>query len=148
VLSDLLLFSTSATQPSFTVSAMHLCSLLLLRFILCMPCPFYAPFLFCAFQLLHSASFYTPESLVISPPISSLFSILMVSVHLVHPICVILLHALLHRHCSPHPDLFSHSSLPQLHYLEHQHTLSVLHVLLVSSTLPDHHSNSSASLSG
>jgi hypothetical protein len=50
----------------------------------CAPCPFYAPFLFCAFQLLHSVSFYTPQSLS-TPPISSLFCILIVSVHLVHP---------------------------------------------------------------
>jgi hypothetical protein len=85
-LSDLLLFSTSAPQPSFTVSSMHLCSLLLLRFMLCVPCPFYAPFLFCAFQLLHSASFYTPESLSTTALISSLFYILIVSVHLVHPL--------------------------------------------------------------
>jgi hypothetical protein len=66
----------------------------LLPFMLCMPCPFYAPFLFCAFQLLHSASFYTPESLSTAAPISSLFCILIVSVYVVHAICAILLHAL------------------------------------------------------
>jgi hypothetical protein len=52
---------------------------------LCGPCPFNAPFLFFAFQLLHSASFYTPESFS-TTPISSLFCILIVSVHLVHAI--------------------------------------------------------------
>ena len=45
----------------------------LLPFMLCAPCPFYAPFVFCAFQLLHSAFFYTPESPSTSP---NLFSIL------------------------------------------------------------------------
>jgi hypothetical protein len=66
----------------------------LLPFMLYMPCPFYAPFLLCAFQLLHSASFYTLESLSTVAPISSLFCILIVYVHLVHAICAILLHAL------------------------------------------------------
>jgi hypothetical protein len=108
---DLLFFSTSAPQPSFIVSVMHLCSLLLLCFMLCAPCPIYAPFLFCAFQLLHSTSFYTPESLSTTTTISSLFCILIVSVHLVHAICAMLLHA-----------------------------------LPMSSALPDHHCNSSASL--
>jgi hypothetical protein len=110
-LSDLLFFSTSAPQPSFTVSVMHLCSLLLLRFMLCAPCPIYAPFLFCAFQLLHSASFYTPVILSTTTPISSLFYIFMLSVHLLHPLFTMLLHA-----------------------------------LPMSSALPDHHCNSSASL--
>ena len=95
-LSDLLFFSTSAPQPSFTVSVMHLCSLLLLRFMLSIPCPFYTPFLFCAFQLLHSASFYTPESLSIAATISSLFHIFILSVHLLCPPCTMPLHALHH----------------------------------------------------
>jgi hypothetical protein len=60
------------------------------------PCPFYAPFLFCVFQLLHTTSFYTHESLSTTALISSLFYILLVSVHLVHAICTMLLHAL-HR---------------------------------------------------
>jgi hypothetical protein len=77
---------------------------------LCAPCPFYAPFLFCAFQLLHSASFYTPESLS-TIPISSLFCVFILSVHLLHPLFTMLLHA-----------------------------------LPMSSALPDHHCNSSASL--
>jgi hypothetical protein len=111
VLSDLLIFSTSAPQPSFTISPMHLCSLLLLCFMLCVPCPFYAPFLFYAFQLLHSASFYTPESLSTTPPISSLFNIFILSVHLLHPLFTMLLHA-----------------------------------LLMSSALPNHHHNASTSL--
>jgi hypothetical protein len=58
----------------------------LLPFMLCAPCPFNAPFLFCTFQLLHSASFYTPESCSTATPISSLFCIHIVSVHLVHAI--------------------------------------------------------------
>jgi len=49
-------------------------------------------------------------------------------------------------HYSPHRDLHFHSTLPQLHYLEHQNILSFMHVLLVSSPLLDHHCNSSASL--
>jgi hypothetical protein len=110
VLSDLLLFSTSAPQPSFTVSVMNLCSFLLLHFMLCVPCPFYAPFLFCAFKLLHSISFSTPESFSTA---SNLLSILPLYpyVPLVHILSTILLHA-----------------LPML------------------SVIPDHHSNSSASL--
>jgi hypothetical protein len=32
------------------------------------PCPFNAPFLFSVFQLLHTASFYTPESLSTTTP--------------------------------------------------------------------------------
>jgi hypothetical protein len=88
-LSDLLLFSTSAPQPSFSVSVMHLCSLLLLHFMLCAPCPIYAPFLFCAFHLLHSASFYTPQSLSTTTSISSLFCVficILLSMHLLHPL--------------------------------------------------------------
>ena len=66
----------------------------LLPFMLYAPCSFNAPFLFCVFQLLHTASFYTPKSLSTVALISSLFCILIVSVHLVHAICVMLLHAL------------------------------------------------------
>jgi hypothetical protein len=83
-LSDLLFFSTIAPQPSFTVLVIHLCSLLLLRFMLCVPYPTYAPFLFYAFQLLHSSPFYTPKSHLTTSPISSLFCIIIVSVHLMH----------------------------------------------------------------
>jgi hypothetical protein len=108
---DLLFFSTRASQPSFTVSVIHLCSLLLLTFMLCAPYPIYAPFLFCAFQLLHSTSFYTPKSLSPAFFISSLFCILIVFVHLVHAMCAMLLHP-----------------------------------LPMSSSLPDHCCNSSASL--
>jgi hypothetical protein len=49
-------------------------------------------------------------------------------------------------HCSSFWDVHCHSTLPQLHSLEHQHALLVLHVLLMLSPLPDHHHNSSASL--
>jgi hypothetical protein len=77
---------------------LHTCLVLsiLMPFMLCAPCSFNAPFLFCVFQLLHIASFYMPESLSTTTLISSLFCILLVSVHLVHAICAMLLHAL-HR---------------------------------------------------
>jgi hypothetical protein len=140
----------SATLPCSVCLTifLHTCLALsvLLPFMLYAPCPFNAPFLFCVFQLLHTASFYMPESLSTATLISSLFCILIVSVHLVHAICAILLHALTLCHCSPHRDIHCHSTLPPLHSLEHQHTLFVLHVLLMSSPLPDHHGNSSASL--
>jgi hypothetical protein len=67
----------------------------LLPFMLSAPCPFNAPFLFCAFLLLFSASFFTPQSHpTTTTPISSLFCILIVFVLLVHAICTKLLHAL------------------------------------------------------
>jgi hypothetical protein len=50
------------------------------------------------------------------------------------------------RHCSLHQDVHCHSTLPPLHSVENQHSLSGLHVLLVSSPLPDHHGNSSSFL--
>jgi hypothetical protein len=144
VLSDLLFFSTSAPQPSFTVSVMHLCSLLLLCFMLCAPCPFYALFLFYAFQLLHSTSFYTPESLSTTATITSFFyipSLCAPSASYMHNSSA----PSTHCHCFSHQDVHS---TPHCHCfpLEHQHPLSVLHVLLVSSPLLDHHGNSSAFL--
>jgi hypothetical protein len=66
----------------------------LFPFMLYAPCPFNTPFLFCVFQLLHTASFYMPGSLSKTTLISSLFFILIVCVHLVHAICAIHLHAL------------------------------------------------------
>jgi hypothetical protein len=66
VLYDLLLFSTSAPQPSFTISAMHLCSLLLLHFMLCILFLFSELRLFCVFQLLPTTS--------ISPCVIPLYS--------------------------------------------------------------------------
>jgi hypothetical protein len=65
-----------------------------LPFMLYTPCPFHAPFLFCVFQLLHTASFYMPQSLSTVTTLSSLFCILIVFVHLVHSIYTMLLHAL------------------------------------------------------
>jgi formate-dependent nitrite reductase membrane component NrfD len=50
------------------------------------------------------SSFYTPESLSIIAPISSLFCLLIVSVHLVHPLCAMLLHSL-HVECSAFSSL-------------------------------------------
>jgi hypothetical protein len=65
----------------------HLLTLsILIPFMLCVPCPFNAPFLFCAFQQLHSTSFYTLESCSTAQPISSLFCIHIVSLNLVHAI--------------------------------------------------------------
>jgi hypothetical protein len=88
----------SATLPCSVCLTvfLHTCLLLsvLLPFMLCVPCPFNAPFLFCVFQLLHTASFYTSESLSIITHISSLFCLPQVSVHLVHAICRMILHAL------------------------------------------------------
>ena len=67
----------SATLPCFSCLTvfLHTCLALsvLLRVMLCALCPFNAPFLFYVFQLLHTASFYTPESLSTTP---NLFSVL------------------------------------------------------------------------
>jgi hypothetical protein len=135
VLSDLLIFSTSAPQPYFTVSAMHLCSFLLLCFMLCVPCPFYE------FQLLHSASLYTPESLSTTPPISSLFIIFILSVHLLHPLFTMLLHALLVLSALPNHH---HNSLASLVVKPmHSSSLSVMPRFLSLSSS----SKSSSSLS-
>jgi hypothetical protein len=74
-----------------------------------------------------------------------IFCIIIISMHL------LLLYAPSYSMLLP-PPLFTssrcslHSPLPPLHPLEHQHTLVVLHVLLVSSPLPHHHHNSSAFL--
>jgi hypothetical protein len=54
-LSDIFLFSTSAPQPYFTVSTMHLCSFLLLGFMLCILFSFSELHLFCVFHLLLTA---------------------------------------------------------------------------------------------
>jgi hypothetical protein len=93
--------------------AAHILALsVLLPFMLCAPSPFNAPFLFSVFQLLH-----TPPSTRLNHSqqqqhsISSLFFILIVSVHLLHALSTMFLHA-----------------------------------LTMSSALPDHHCNSSASL--
>jgi hypothetical protein len=81
----------SATLPCSVCLTvfLHTCLALsfLFPFMLCAPCPFNAPFFFCVFQLLHTASFYMPKSLSTTTLISSLFFILIVSVHLVHTIC-------------------------------------------------------------
>jgi hypothetical protein len=126
---------------------LHTCLALsvLLPFMFYASCPFNAPFLFCVFQLLHTASFYTPESLSTTTPIPSLFCVFILSVHLIF----------LHAHCLcmlfTVPQFFSLGYSLPLHIattspLKHQHTLSILHVLLVSIPLPDHHHNSSSFL--
>jgi hypothetical protein len=67
----------------------------LLPFVLSAPCPFNAPFPFCTFILLCSASFFPPQShSTTTTQISSLFCILIVFVLLVHAICTKLPHAL------------------------------------------------------
>jgi hypothetical protein len=117
----------------------------LLPFMLYVPCPFNALFPFYAFLLLRSVSFFTPQSHPTSTTqISSLFYILLVSLLLVHAICTSLLHALPLPFFSTLGCLLAlpsaNSSLPPAS------PHSVLHLLLMSSTLPDHHCNSSASL--
>jgi hypothetical protein len=117
-----------------------------LPFILCVPCPFNAPFLFCAFWLLHSASFNTHKSLSTTTPISSLFCIFILFVHLIHPPCIVPLHAL-QRAIVLFIELFTPTSIfSLLRSIKRQHTLFVLHVLLVSSPLPHHYGNSSSFL--
>jgi hypothetical protein len=84
----------------------------LLPFMLSTPCPFNAPFPFCTFLLLRSASFFTPQShSTTTTSISSLFCILIVSMLIVHEICTKLLHDL-PLPCSPLLGLFSHFPLP------------------------------------
>jgi hypothetical protein len=86
------------------------CTLLALSvlfpFMLSVPCPFNAPFPFCTFLLLRSASFFTPQSHSTTTTISSLFNILILSVHLVHAICFLLLHSLTPQY-PPHRGVFS-----------------------------------------
>ena len=84
----------------------------LLPFMLSMPCPFNAPFPFCTFLLLCSASFFTPQShSTTATPISSLFCILIVSVLLVHAVCIKLLHPLPILSALPHHHANSSASL-------------------------------------
>jgi hypothetical protein len=86
----------------------------LLPFMLSAPYPFNAPFLYCAFLLLRSASLHTPEfSCTATTLISSLFHILIVSVLFVHAIFAMPLHA----HSTPissTSESFLHFTLPQL----------------------------------
>ena len=72
----------------------------LLPFVLCVPFPFNAPFVFCPIQLLHSTSFFIDPSLTTTiTSISSLFPILILPMHLVHPLYAMVLHSL-HVKCS------------------------------------------------
>jgi hypothetical protein len=117
----------------------------LLPFMLSTPCPFNAPFPFCTFLLLRSASFFTPQSHPTTTPRSLIFCIPIVSVLLVHAICAKLLHALTLSQSSPSGCLLAlHSATTFL--TPASTALSILHFLLMLSTLPDHHCNSSASL--
>jgi hypothetical protein len=118
----------------------------LLPFMLYAPCPFNAPFLFCAFWRLHSASFHVHKSLSTTTPISSLFCVFILSMHLLRPPCTVPLHAL-QRATILFIGLFTATSIfSLLCFLKNQHTLSVLHVLLVSSPLPHQHGNFSSFL--
>jgi hypothetical protein len=77
--------------------------------------------------------------------LSSFFSILIVSVHHVHAMCNPSA-CTSPLHVPPHRDLEYHSSFPPLHFLDHPPPLSILHALFMSSAMPDHHCDSSASL--
>jgi hypothetical protein len=118
------------------------CTLLVLSvflpFMLSVSCPFNAPFPFYTFLLLHSSSFFTPQSHSTTTPISSLFNILILSVHLLHAICFSLLHPLL-------PNLIHIRVFFPL-YSSHLLYFTFLHLLLIVSALLDHHGNSLASL--
>jgi hypothetical protein len=120
---------------------------ILLPFMLSAPCPFNAPFPFYTFMLLCSHSFFTPQSHSTTTPIYSFFNIIILSVHLLHAIFFSLLHPLPPQ-STPHWGVFFfHFPLPQLsHLLCAMLSLSILHLLLIVSALPDHHGNSLASL--
>lgn len=76
---------------------------ILLPFMLSMPYPFNATFLYCAFLLLCSASLHTPQfSCTTTTPISSLFHIIIVSVLFVHAIFTMPLHA----HSTPNSSTY------------------------------------------
>jgi hypothetical protein len=141
--SNLLLFSTSTFHPSFTVSAMHLCSFLLPRFMLCVLFWFYELRLFYLFHLLPTACYF-PRVIPLHNNLHHL------SVMNIYTICETYSSSMHSAstcssscHGSTHAVVHCHSTSPPLNSLEHEHTLSVLHVILVSSPLPDHHGNSS-----
>jgi hypothetical protein len=125
----LIFSSVSACTPrlSLLLTDMHLCS-----------------FSSSMLQLLHLMLLHACITHNNNILLCSAFSFIHV-VHLLHPstqcFCM-----LIHNHRSPSSDIRCNSSLPQLHFLEPQHPLSVLHVLCVSKPLPDHHHHSSASL--
>jgi hypothetical protein len=104
----------SATLRYFVCISVF-CTLLalfvLFPFVLSAPCPFNAPFLFYTFLLLHSTSFFTPQSHPTTTSISSLFNIFIVSVHLVHEICFFLFHPL---HIGVFSPLHSSTTIPSL----------------------------------
>jgi hypothetical protein len=137
--------STLCCSVCISVFCTLLALSVLFPFMLSVPCPFNAPFPFYTFLLLRSTSFFTPQSHPTTTPISSLFNILVVFVHLVHAIFSLLFHPL--PTISSTSGCFLHFTLPQLsHLLCAILSLSVLHLLLIVSALPDHHGNSSASL--
>jgi hypothetical protein len=90
-----------------------------------------------------------PPSSLVNPTqqqhlISSLFCILIVSVHLVH--AILPCSASSHNPNSPHRGVFSTSLFHNYPFTMCHTVSSVLHLLLIVSALPDHHGNSSASL--
>ena len=104
---------------------------ILLPFMLSAPCPFNAPFPFCAFLLLRSASFFTPQTHSTTAPLSSLFNILILSMHLMHAISFFLLHSL-PPPISSTSGCFLYFNIPQLSQLLcAMFSHSVLHLLLI-----------------
>jgi hypothetical protein len=86
----------SALPASLSSCTLCLALSILFPFILSVPFPFHAPFLFSIFQLLHTTSFYMPKSLSTTTPISSLFGVFILSMHLLHPPCTMPMHSLQH----------------------------------------------------
>jgi hypothetical protein len=125
----------------FTLLALSI----LLPFMLTASCPFNAPFPFYTFLLLRSASFFTPQSH------STAYHFFFVQ-HSYTLCASCACNLLLALASSPPPisstsGCFCHFTLPQLsHLLCATLYLFVLHLLLMVSALPDHHGNSSASL--
>jgi hypothetical protein len=101
-----LLYSTCISVFLHTLLTLYV----LLPFMLCVPYPFYATFLFCAFQLLHSASFYTHQSLSAATQ-SLLSAVFLYPVHLLHPPFTMLLHSLPMLSALPDHHCNSSSSL-------------------------------------
>jgi hypothetical protein len=107
------------------LSAHMTCTVCSSLFMLCAPCPFTAQFLFCAFLLLRSASLLTLQSFYTRPQqLQQATTTLLFSVPCIYSFCA---------SCACN---IRHSSACS-------HRADILHL---SSALPDHHGNSSASL--